>query len=169
MTALHVALGTTSDPFWHPYKERMYEIVAELLAAGANPNIAVPLSSGLVATPNLNPLAWAAYDGRAALIRLMVEGPLNSTHHTPADVSATDGKGRTALHWAATCDFRLSSDEGAAATAAYLISRGADPWAKDGEGNTAFDRTPGKQHNCTAVNSDASDCPKVGSACGIVR
>lgn len=33
MTALHVAFGTTSDPFWHPYKERMYQIVEELLAA----------------------------------------------------------------------------------------------------------------------------------------
>lgn len=33
MTALHVALGTTSDPYWHPYKQRMYEIVAELLSA----------------------------------------------------------------------------------------------------------------------------------------
>lgn len=124
---------------------------------GANPDIMIPTSSNLVNTP-MYPLAWAAHDGRTDLVKLMVESS------TPANVNAKDGQGQTALHAAATCDFRLSSDSGAAATAAYLIQKGANPLAKDNSGKTPFDLNPGKKHNCNSTYSDGSDCPMVSES-----
>jgi hypothetical protein len=55
-TPLHVALLTTSDPYWHPYSNATATAIRMLLNAGADP--ATPLPKGDFSDGTITPLHW---------------------------------------------------------------------------------------------------------------
>eukprot|EP00878_Enallax_costatus_P021449 GHUV01022702.1.p1 GENE.GHUV01022702.1~~GHUV01022702.1.p1 ORF type:complete len:213 (+),score=41.94 GHUV01022702.1:143-781(+) len=150
MTPLQAALMTISAPYWHPYSESVYAVMQTLLAAGANPNTRFPKGGS-------TPFLWAAYDGRTDLVNLMIK--------SGADLDAKNSYGNTALHVAARCDYRLSTDDTAAATVKLLLAHGANRNATNKEGMTPFEVTPGYP-KCEGKYSDMSDCPRV---CKVLR
>ena len=95
LTPLHIALFTTSDPYWYPYTELVYTTMYYLLDAGANPNMPIPQP---YSSSNSTPLFWVSYDGRADMVARMIQAG--------ADVNHRNALGYTALHRAAACDFR---------------------------------------------------------------
>ena len=131
VTLLGALFDSLNVVYWHPIEnwKAIEETTSYLLAMGADPNMHFSYGGS-----DYTLLQFAAYDGNLDMVQLLA--------NAGANVNGADAGGRTALHAAAKCDFRLSSDDRAADTIAFLLSRGADVRAKDAAGKTALDRAP---------------------------
>jgi Ankyrin repeats (3 copies)/Ankyrin repeats (many copies) len=141
-TPLHVAFLSLGRVLGHPANPLMADIVAYLLAKGADPNL--PFSFN--AEPAYTVLHFAAFDGNMVLVPMLV-----AAHANP---NAKDTRGFTPMHSAARCDFRLSCDDcsragsgdfsvrwkqGAKPVIAYLLAHGADLRAKTAIGQSVLE------------------------------
>ena len=107
--------------------ERFADIAADLLNAGADPDVRSSGDSGT------NALMFAAHHGRADIVRILLARGVNP------DAAASDHPGATALMYAA--------NNGHAEVVRMLLDRGASPALADRQGRTALSLAESKGHS----------------------
>ena len=98
------------------------DLVALLLNAGADPNIA--------GSDRITPLHWAVEYDNAEIVALLL--------NAGADTSARDGLGETPMHWAAWTGHHRCAER--------MLESGAEPHPKNGGGFTPLDLAKRQGH-----------------------